>query len=240
MGTRLAVTVEGASHEAAVAGSEAALRAVEHVDGVLSTWRTGTALGAVNAAPVGAAVSVPPELVSWMELAARWSRNTDRAFDPVIGSLVDAWDLRGEGRVPDPAALAQAVRQTGFRTLRLNARAGTITRLSAATWIDPGGFGKGVALGAALDSLRARGIRSAFLNFGGQVAALGLDHGRPWRVPIAHPDHRDRPVLSLALTDGSAATSGQSERYVLAGVGDMAMSSIPAPASRSVPGAASR
>ena len=65
--------------------------------------------------------------------------------------------------------------------------------------LDFGGIGKGYALDAAAAVLRGRGVKRALLNFGGQVYALGR-----WRV--------ETPAGAFALTDASAATSGDAER----------------------------
>jgi thiamine biosynthesis lipoprotein len=87
-------------------------------------------------------------------------------------------------------------------------------RRDSLAWLDTGGFGKGVALRAAEEALRAAGISSAFLNFGGQVLALGTVDGEDRIVTVAHPSLRDEEVLRLKLRDRSASTSSQSERWV--------------------------
>jgi thiamine biosynthesis lipoprotein len=90
----------------------------------------------------------------------------------------------------------------------------SVTRRCAGAWIDTGGFGKGTALRAARAALREHHIASAFLNFGGQVLALGADRGADWVVPVAHPGRRHDEAARLRLRDRSASTSSQSERFV--------------------------
>jgi len=215
MGTTLRVGVYASSHAAGIEAIEAAFRAVRAADSLLSTWRDDSELGRLNHAPPRHPAAVSPALARILVAVDRWGRETDYAFDPAIGALEDAWDLRGEGRVPGPGELARGRARSGWRAFRLGANGRTLSRPADGAWLDSGGFGKGAALGAARDSLAAHGVTSALLDFGGQVLAIGGDGRRgPWSVPVAHPAHRLEPVARLALRDRSASTSAQSERFV--------------------------
>jgi len=78
--------------------------------------------------------------------------------------------------------------------------------------LEEGGFGKGAGLDAALAALREAGATRAVLDLGGQVALLGSG---PFRLAVAHPDLRGRPLLEVSLDGGSLATSGNSERGIV-------------------------
>ncbi len=80
-------------------------------------------------------------------------------------------------------------------------------RLSNRAQFEEGGFGKGYALGKMLEKITAP---HAVLNFGGQLLVRGSE-----RVTIAHPLHRDRPLVSLTLTNASLSTSSGSEKAFL-------------------------
>jgi thiamine biosynthesis lipoprotein len=218
MGTPLRVAVCAASRPLGIAAIEAAFAAVRSTDDLLSTWRDDSELARVNRAPRGQPVPLSPQLGAMLAEVGRWSRRTDRAFDPAIGALVDAWDLRGRGRVPSAAELRAARDRTGLAHFRLAGDHRTVVRDTEGAWLDSGGFGKGAALAAARDSLTAHGIASALLNFGGQVLVLGRNpEGAKWVVPVAHPSRRGVPVARLRLQDRSASTSAQSEHFVVVG-----------------------
>jgi thiamine biosynthesis lipoprotein len=215
MGTTLRVGVHAQSRSSGIAAIESAFAAVRAADSLLSTWRDDSELARLNRAPLGRPAAVSPALGRILADVDRWSRATGGAFEPALGALEDAWDLRGRGRVPDAAELARARARTGRRAFRVSADGRTLRRLRDGAWLDSGGFGKGAALDAARDSLAAHGIATALLDFGGQVLALGRALGeRAWDVPVAHPAHRFEPVARLALRDRSASTSAQSERFV--------------------------
>jgi thiamine biosynthesis lipoprotein len=214
MGTTLRAGVRAADRAAAVRAIQDAFDAVRRADGRLSTWRDDSEIARLNRAAVGVPVVLSLELYRMLRDAERWSRETQGAFDPAVGALVDVWDLRGRGRIPSQAELAAARSRSGIGRFAFADLSHSVTKRRAGSWIDTGGFGKGLALDAARSALRRHGIESAFLNFGGQVLALGLDGDAGWVVPVAHPVRRDRPAVRIRLRDRSASTSSQSERHV--------------------------
>lgn len=233
MGTRLEGRARAPDRESGLAALEAAFGAVEAEEELLSTWRAGTATARLNASPPGTAVEVPARLHRLLEEAWRIARATGGAFDPAVGALVDAWDLRGEGRLPSRSDLASARRASGTGCFELGSGR-RITPRCPGAWIDAGAFGKGSALRRARQALEEtrqerRGADGAagrdaddavavLLDFGGQLLAVGAPPDREaWRAGVAHPVRRDRPVARLALRDRSAATTSASERFVTVG-----------------------
>jgi thiamine biosynthesis lipoprotein len=214
MSTTLRIGVRAPDRAGAVRAIQDAFSAVYRADGLLSTWRDDSEIMRLNRAPAGRAVVLPVELYRLLRDCERWSRETDGAFDPGVGALVDAWDLRRGGRIPSPEELATARSRTGIGRFAFADSSHSVTKRRAGAWIDTGAFGKGTALGAARSALRRHGIESAFLNFGGQVLALGADGGADWVVPVADPLRRDEPAMRIRLRGRSASTSSQSERNV--------------------------
>ena len=209
MGTRAHVEVRAPTRQAASRASEDAVRAMADVESLLSTWREDSELARLNRMPAGAPARPVPAVAAWLREAAHLSRRTERAFDPTVGALVDAWDLRGEGRIPSETELDAAIASSGSSALHIDPGSGAVTRLRGAAWMDAGAFGKGAALRAARDRLADAGITRASLELGGQVVVVGPTAAR---VSVAHPVHRDRAVRQLRVADASVATSGQSER----------------------------
>lgn len=215
MGTRFTLEIpETLSPDRALEASEAVVTSMEGTDALLSTWRDDTPLSALNRIDAGTARRVPPTLLPLLEPVLAWSARTGGAFDPRVGALVDAWDLRGGGRVPTARDLDRARDAVGEAGITL--RRGMLTRHHPAAWLDTGAFGKGAALAAAAHALRSLDVGSALVDLGGQLLALGSPHGAAgWSVSVAHPQDRETPLVALRLRDASAATSGNSERGLL-------------------------
>ncbi|MEK9145917.1 MAG: FAD:protein FMN transferase [Elusimicrobiota bacterium] len=200
MGTVCEITAHGPG---AAAGLEATFSEIERVESILSTFRDQSELSRLNREGSHGAVRVSTTLWDALSHAVRSARASSGAFDPTFDS--------------PPAA-------RGFTRIHLRPRTrsvlldpGTIVRLDA--------FGKGYALDRAAALLRANGVSSALLNFGGQVLALGAPPGRSaWPVDLAPPDcpprldphpapaRCARPALTLFLKDASLSTSGSSEQ----------------------------
>ncbi|MDT8436607.1 MAG: FAD:protein FMN transferase [Gemmatimonadota bacterium] len=214
MGTLLRVEVAAGDRAAATAAAEAALRAVEDLERELSSWREDSDLGRLRRAAPGERVPVAPRTARLVAEAAAWSRRTGGAFDPAVGALVDAWDLRGAGRVPAEVELAAARAASGPGRIEVSTDPPFLARRHPSAWLDAGGFGKGAALREAASALVAAGGISALLDFGGQLLAVGDPPAGGWPAAAAHPSRRDSAVVRLRLRRGSLATSGASERGI--------------------------
>jgi thiamine biosynthesis lipoprotein len=212
MGTSFDLAIVASTRETALPASEAAIAEVARIEDLFTTWRNSP-LTRLNETPPGVEVALDRELGSTLAAAFAWSARTERAFDPTVLPLVMAWDLRGAGRIPTNGELLAALEATGTGRFRLDPERGTAVRLDARAGIDSGAWAKGYALDRAAERLREAAIENALLDLGGQALALGRDSdGKAWTIAIAHPRGRERPVVTLALSEASASTSGNSER----------------------------
>ena len=205
MGTGLRIEVEAEDRMEALRASEAAARAVEATEQRLSTWRPDSELSQLTSAG-GAWIPLSPETLEDLTEARRWSRETGGLFDPCLGNLIAAWDLRGRGAIPPSPSLAAARASSGVAHLELQ---GERARLTSGARMDAGAFGKGAALRRAIGALEAAGVVRAKIDLGGQAAFHGEGE---FTVDLSHPANRQLPVLRLHLAAGSLATSGNSER----------------------------
>ena len=210
MGTRLVIAVETVHEGSELSWSERIAAEIHSVERVLSTWDPESQLSELNETPPGRAVETGAELTEWLARAAVISETTERAFDPTVGALIDAWDVRGRGRHPSTTEIEAARAASGPTAIWINPSDGTVTRRQDRAWIDAGGFGKGAALLEVARSVGAD-VVEAMVDLGGQ---LWLSPGStPRTVRVAHPADRTRTVGSFRLDPGqSVATSGTSER----------------------------
>jgi len=156
MGTTLSVGVVAVDRAAGIAAIESAFDAVRRVDDLLSTWRDDSEIARLNHAPPGVPVPLSADLYALLQEAARWSRETGGAFDPSVGALVDAWDLRGEGRVPSRTQLTAARAATGLRRFELNDTGATGLRRDSTAWLDTGNADALLQAGNFIQAIQAR------------------------------------------------------------------------------------
>jgi len=212
MGTRLDLHLEGASRVRLAEASEAALREVERIEAACSTWRKDSAWSQLNASR-GAVFPLGQEWVRLLATVLEWNRRTEGAFDPVLGTLIQAWGLRRGGRQPSESELAAARESSGASLLVLDLERGTAQLRHPQAALEEGGFLKGHALDRMARVLQKAGVRAAVLNFGGQILVFGSPH----RAAIADPQDRHRTRTEVWLSDASLSTSGTSEhgRHIL-------------------------
>ncbi|HQQ76287.1 MAG TPA: FAD:protein FMN transferase [Thermoanaerobaculia bacterium] len=208
MGTALALTVSAPTRGRALDASEAAVRAVEVAERLLSTWRADTPLARLNAAAPGELHETPAALFGLLKKVFEWEEKTGGAFDPTVAPLVSAWGLRSGGRIPGARELLDARRATSTSLFSFEESSSSVSRRHAAAGIDEGAWGKGWALDRAAEAARAAGATAVVLDLGGQV----LSSGDETSVAVAHPRDRARTVATIRLKDASASTSGNSER----------------------------
>src|SRR5579859_1909457 len=183
MGTRLTLHIDASERSAALSASESAIRAIEQAERRLSTWKQDTELSRVNQAKPGSRLALSPKLARDLEGAFRCSKITEGSFDPAIGPLVAAWDLRGQGRIPSSSEIAEAKADSDPAWFELSS--GTIVKKKEQAVLEEGAWGKGVGLDDAARELKAARISDATLNFGGQVLLMGA---RASEVAIADPE----------------------------------------------------
>src|SRR5438093_878559 len=96
--------------------------------------------------------------------------------------------------------------------------AGDVARLPGAqTQLDFGAIGVGYGIDRALELLRARGLRRAFIDVSGDMGAVGAPPGEPgWLVEIADPDRKGvgRTLVATRLRDAALATAANTGSIV--------------------------
>ncbi|PLX69900.1 MAG: FAD:protein FMN transferase [Denitrovibrio sp.] len=79
--------------------------------------------------------------------------------------------------------------------------------------MDMGAYAKGYIVDKATDLLKEKNVKSAMLNAGGDLYALGKKGDRKWRVAIKHPDFHDKFLSIIDIENIALATSGDYERF---------------------------
>ncbi len=185
-------------------------------DDALTRFRDTSELSALNRA-AGRPFAASELLFRVIAAALQWARETQGTFDPTLSHQIERLgyrrtfeDIEREG----PQAPLKASIEPGgaWRSMILDPARRTIF-LPAGVGVDLGGIAKGMAVDAALVSLREAGFEAALVNAGGDLAV----YGRPpcsdgWPIAVA-----EVPDEVVALTHGAMATSGIARRHWIQG-----------------------
>src|SRR3989440_5479938 len=188
MGQPVPLMVLAGSEQEGLAACRAAVAELRRVEGRLTLLDTASALGEVNRRAGLKGMRVDRDLRAVLAQAAAFKRATGGAFNVAVEPLMRVWGFhRHRASAPTAAELAEAREAVLAAVVELD---GDVARLpSAHTQLDFGAIGVGYGIDRALELLRARGLRRAFIDVSGDMAAIGAPPGEPgWRVGIADPD----------------------------------------------------
>lgn len=181
------------------------IREIEN--GMSRTIRTSD-IGRLNA---GGDVDVSAQTAEVLAAALQAAKDTDGAFDPAIGAVMDAWGFGTQNaHVPDEAAMEQALAASDSASLTLD---GT-TANAHGTTIDLGGAVKGYALDRLAQNLAANNVSSAIVSLGGSIYATGKKpNGGNYKIGIRDPKGGENDYMAvIALDQKFVSTSGTYER----------------------------
>ena len=168
----------------------------------------------------GKAVTVDEETVSLLKTAISYSEKTDGRFDVTIGAVSSLWNFSEDpkGPVPDEAAVTAAMKHVGYRNIVIDED--TVRLADPDSAIDCGAIAKGYIADRLKDYLLGQGVRSALINLGGNVLAVGekpagtSGGSEPFRVGIQQPfDTQGKTIAVVPVSDASTVSSGNYERF---------------------------
>jgi thiamine biosynthesis lipoprotein len=195
------------AERAAAAAEAEALR----IEVKFSRFRESSVVSEINRNAGRTPVAVDEETEALVRSALDLARTTGGRFDPTVGALRRAWDFRS-GRVPEDEQVRSLLPLVDASAVSV--RGGTVFLRKEGMEIDLGGVGKEYAADRAAQVLRGEGIRSALVNFAGDVRTIGgRGDGRPWSIGVIHPRDPSRCSFAVrAVGDCGVATSGDYER----------------------------
>lgn len=217
-GTLVDITIYGEPEARAKQLAKQVFTDFDKLHEMLHAWKPGT-LSRMNQilAQSPAKAAIAPGMIDIVQDAARYSEMSHGLFNPAIGKLVQLWGFHADTfkpTRPDAKAIDQLVKSNpqmhdividGIEFYSKNPD----------VQLDLGGYAKGYALDLAASYLRAQGVKSALINIGGNIIAIGRHGERPWRVGIQHP-RAPGAIAALDLQDGEAiGTSGDYQRYFM-------------------------
>lgn len=209
MDTKMTVKVYGEG------APEAAREAKERLQGLDALWSAtseGSDVARLNSS-AGEAVALAPETMRLLRLSEAVREETKGALDVTLLPLLKLWGFSGGvHRVPTAEEIEAARALTGAGKLKLDEAAGT-ARLEKGSSVELGAVAKGYAGELVAAELKSRGVRSALLDLGGNIEAVGMrEDGTPWRVGLRNP-FGGALLGTVAVTDAAVVTSAIDQRF---------------------------
>ena len=207
MGVQCVAQAQGKRDSAATADAiEAAFDQIARLDDMLRFSGDPSELRRLNAAAGRERVTCSADLYDAVDAALHVADLTGGAYDPSIGPLSTAWDLRGEGRRPSADEIARARARVDWHGVVHEPSTRTVRFTREGMALDLDDVARGFALDRIVPLLRSRGIARALIGFGGDQ--LAISSREPWQVTVPSPRDASSPAIRLALTNAALATVG--------------------------------
>jgi FAD:protein FMN transferase len=195
---------------------------LDRVDEQMSTYKPQSVLSRFNSAPAGTWHVLPAECFEVVAHALQVARDSDGAYDPTVGPLVNLWGFGPDAprrEPPSDEAIAAARERTGWWKLKLDATTLSLYQ-PGGVYLDLSSVAKGYSVdlvGSYLDSL---GINAWLVEVGGEMKGQGTKpDGLPWRIGIERPgaatgavNRMDQLSQVMTLSGRAIATSGDYRR----------------------------
>lgn len=212
MGTTVTISVEDTySPNDLDTAVENAFAGISRMERLLTRFDPTSQLSVLN--QQGALYDPSPELLSVVQGSLQFSDSTGGAFDVTVKPALDLFTkfLAG-GPGPTDAEFAAAQKLIDFE--KFDAGSGALTFANPGMSATLDGIAPGYILDKTVASLRASGVRSALVQSGGTIVAIGAtSDGSPWRIGVRDPMDGSATIGTLLLKDQAVATTGDYENY---------------------------
>jgi thiamine biosynthesis lipoprotein len=199
-----------------------AIDEIKRVETLMTTWRPDSELSRVNAAAGKEAVKVSQETFDVVKEAIHTSDISEGTFDITFESLHGLWkfDQDLDPHPPSDADIAKLLPLVGYKKIKLDPTGPTLMIQTPGTKMSLGGIAKGYGVDRAVAILDKAGLRSFYVQAGGDLFARGQKpDGKAWSAGVRDPRGPDGSYFALLpLADHAFSTAGDYERsYVVDG-----------------------
>lgn len=209
------LSIVGAAKETAQQAAAETEADFVFLDRELSTRTPGPMQRTNERLATGEPFAAPPSLLPLLRQSQVLALQSDNLFNPAIGRLLGLWGFHvdpPECRPPPERAAIE--RLVGATPTMADIYIDGILLQSdnAAVQLDFDNIAAAYAMDIAIANLRARGIRNAMINAGGNVRVIGNRSGRPWRVPVRRANGAGVMAILNLSGDASLFTSSDYRR----------------------------
>lgn len=193
-----------------------AIQEIKRIEAALTEFSDESYTSLINAHAGITPVQVPEEVYQLLQRAQNISSITQGAFDITVSTLKKLYNFKQlDFRFPDKQIIDATLKTVGFQHLKLLPDYHVFLskknmRISFAA------IGKGYAADCVKRKWISDGVQSGAINASGDLCVFGKRaDGSDWKIGIPNPDNRNEIILSVPITYGAVATSGDYEQFFI-------------------------
>jgi len=213
MGTIITQKVYGEKGQEAISK---VFKEIERIENNLTVNKPGGEINLLNETAGKTKVKLSDEAISIIEESLEVSKLSGGAFDISIGPLVKAWGINTDTpTVPSDEKIKSLLKLVNYEDILVDTDSKTVELKKEGMAVDLGGIAKGYAGDRAVEIYKSLGVKSAYINLGGNLLAYGTKpDGSLWKIGIQDPRGiTGEYVCIIEVADKSIVTSGDYERY---------------------------
>lgn len=213
LGTVCTITLHDSDDTAII---DEAIARLSELEDILSINKTGTELDKVNEMAGIEPVKVSADTLNVVKKGLEYSSLSNGTLDITVGPLVKLWGIGTEwAAVPSQEDIDAAKKLINYKDVVIDEGNSTIYLKNPGMIIDLGAIAKGYAADEVVRLLKNNGVKSAIVNLGGNIFALGKKvDGSDWKVGVQNPEKDGESTIGYVTVDNkSVVTSGVYERY---------------------------
>ena len=192
---------------------------LQHVNKQMSTWDPNSEISLFNKKTDNEPLPISSDFINVLKLADVIYHESEGAFDPTVGPLVDLWGFGKEGArltPPSDEDIENRRKYIGFDLIEIVDDT-MIKKNHPETQLDLSAIAKGFGVDQVADLLKSMGHQNFMVEIGGEVVVNGQKKSGKWRIGIDRPYFDAVPGQNLeAVIEVSAvgiATSGDYRNY---------------------------
>lgn len=173
-----------------------------------------SAISHLNNSALNCWISVDSEVYALIKDSMEYCAESGGAFDIGLGKVIDLWGIGTDRQtVPDMNELTPYMEFKCYEHILLNDEQSLVMFDDERVSINLGACAKGLAVNKAAEFLKEKGVKSALIDFGGNIFAIGNKNGEGFNIGIANPVNDNIGGIIDNLSDISVVTSGDYQRY---------------------------
>ncbi len=157
-------------------------------------------------------ITVSDDVKNLIDFSIEIGKETDGFLDISIYPLLNLWGFTvDEYKIPTQEEIDNTLKYVDYSKININ---GNEITLPHGFELDFGAVAKGYASDKIAEILKENEVKSAIINLGGNVHALGKKpDGSLWNVAVTNPFSPGETLGTVRVTDKSVVTSGNYQRY---------------------------
>lgn len=189
----------------------------ENFNQEFSTYDSNSVISRLNRLPQNEKIKVSARFIDMLELAHKFYRDTQGAFDPTLAPLIRAWGFGGGGykKTPTPQELEAAKKRTGFERLKWDRNLLVVWKTND-LMLDINAFAPGWAADLIGKMLQEYGIYHYMVDISGEILFKGTKiGGESWIAGIETPSKNlgEKVQIAFKIKDLALATSGNYRQF---------------------------